>query len=110
MINRCESDSDFNKILTTSNERPVFLLKHSTRCPVSAVARIEFEQFSGLTDNADFWQVLVVENRPLSLQIAAVSGVDHQSPQVLLFIGGKAALSCSHRDISVANLTRMLNE
>lgn len=110
MIMRCESDADFENIQGLSKKRPVFLLKHSTRCPISAAARIEFEQFSANTDNADFWQVLVVEDRSLSLQISSISGIEHKSPQVLVFAGGKAVLSCSHREISVDNLTQMLNK
>ena len=38
-MEHCRSEEDYRKILETSGERPVFLLKHSLTCGVSAMAR-----------------------------------------------------------------------
>jgi bacillithiol system protein YtxJ len=53
-------------------------------------------------------EVLVREDRPLSLAIAERSGVAHQSPQVICFEGGKAVGHASHYDITVAGLKKMV--
>ena len=52
--------------------------------------------------------MLVREDRPLSLAVAAKTGVAHQSPQVICLVGGKAVGHASHYDITTASLRGML--
>jgi bacillithiol system protein YtxJ len=54
--------------------------------------------------------VLVREDRPLSLAVAERTGVTHESPQVICFVGGKAVGHASHHDITVAELKRLIAE
>ncbi len=44
--------------------------------------------------------------RPLSQQIAARSGVEHESPQVIIFRRGTPIWNASHQEITVAALSR----
>lgn len=53
-------------------------------------------------------EVLVREDRPLSLAVAALTGVAHASPQVILLAGGKAAWHASHRGVNAAALDAAL--
>ena len=53
-------------------------------------------------------EVLVQEDRPLSLVVAERTGVRHESPQVICLVGGRAAGRASHREITAATLSRML--
>lgn len=48
------------------------------------------------------------EDRPLSLAVAARSGVAHESPQVICFFGGRAVGHASHYDVNLAELKRLL--
>jgi len=46
--------------------------------------------------------------RPLSQQIAARSGVEHESPQVIIFRCGTPVWNASHHDITTDALARNL--
>jgi len=94
-----ETTKDFEQVLTSSSEKPVFLFKHSTRCGVSSAAWQEFADFmdnADISETFDFARVLVVEHRPVSLHIAAETTIPHQSPQVLLIKDGAAIWNTSH--------------
>lgn len=110
MIRACRTDEDFQTIVANSAQRPVFLLKHSTRCPVSAGAHDRYQHFADELPEVECWEVLVVENRPLSLRIAADSGVTHQSPQAILFRNGQAVWHTSHHSIAVSGLLDALEK
>jgi bacillithiol system protein YtxJ len=49
-------------------------------------------------------EVLVREDRPLSLAVAERTGVAHESPQVILLSGGRARWHASHRAVTLAAL------
>jgi bacillithiol system protein YtxJ len=48
--------------------------------------------------------VRVIEERPVSLRLAALTGVPHQSPQALLVRDGRALWHDSHRGITAEAL------
>lgn len=50
-------------------------------------------------------EVRVIEERPVSLNLAARVGVQHESPQALLIVDGKAVWHESHREITLEALT-----
>jgi len=93
-------------LLAESSATPVFIFKHSTRCPMSAAALAEFTSF--LQERPDLSaraaRVLVIENRPVSQWLAQRLNVPHASPQVLLVVGGSVAWHASHDDIGRAAL------
>jgi bacillithiol system protein YtxJ len=97
---------DLDGTLELSNEKPVMILKHSTRCPVSFAARQEFETYaeSAVERGIACCLVLVVENRALSQEIAARLGVRHQSPQVIFLKNGEALWHDSHDRVNVEAL------
>ena len=97
---------DFDGTLELSNEKPVMILKHSTRCPVSSAAHQEFETYAeGAAGRGIACRiVLVVENRALSRDIASSLGVRHQSPQAILLKNGKALWHDSHDRVTVETL------
>jgi bacillithiol system protein YtxJ len=96
MIRDLEYEQDFQQLVQHSREAPVLLLKHSTRCPISRAAWRECERFCQEHPNVELWRVLVIENKPLSLEIARATGVAHQSPQILLFSNGQVIWHASH--------------
>lgn len=77
------------------------LLKHSTRCPVSASAKNEFDKFVSSFDcEGKLYLVDVIADRNVSNEIADKSGIMHQSPQVLVFVNGKIIWNESHFNIT----------
>ena len=66
----------------------------------------EVETFLRKQPNLTAFTVDVRAQRPLSQQIAARSGVEHGSPQVIIFRRGTPVWNASHQDITAAALAR----
>lgn len=66
----------------------------------------EVETFLRKQPNLTAFTVDVRAQRPLSQQIAARSGVEHESPQVIIFRRGTPVWNASHQDITAAALAR----
>ncbi len=105
-LRRVETTADLDDLLALSAERPVMLLKHSTRCPVSTWAHREFVEYvtDAVERDVECAMVLVVEHRPVSLEIADRLGVRHQSPQAILIRGGAAEWNDSHEGVTKSAL------
>jgi bacillithiol system protein YtxJ len=93
-----------NEIMTLSNEKPVVIFKHSTRCIVSRTALKQFENEFDLDDKVDAYFLDLLEHRYISNEIASRFGVYHQSPQLLLIKDGKSVYDVSHSDIDAGEL------
>jgi len=92
-----------NQAIETSSERPVFLYKHSTVCPVSARAAEQVHAFadSETTDPAPLiGRILVIENRDVSNEVEGRLQVRHESPQLLLLRDGEVIWHASHFSIT----------
>ena len=91
-------------LAAASHERPVLIFKHSTTCSISAAAKARIERqwaASGLTDLTIYYLDLL-QNRPLSAQVAEAFGVAHESPQLLLIQNGECRYHASHMGILLA--------
>jgi bacillithiol system protein YtxJ len=77
-----------------------FILKHSTRCPISAAALEEVEAFSRDEPEVPVFLVLVIESRLLSNAVSEKFGVQHESPQAILVRDGAVAWHASHGGIT----------
>ncbi len=76
------------------------LLKHSKTCGISASAYKAVDAFlAAHTDVASGW-IEVREQRPLSNEIEARTGIPHESPQAFWIVDGQVAWHASHFDIS----------
>ena len=71
------------------------LFKHSTTCPISAKAHEEFQSFVSENDPSAAI-VHVIEDRPVSNQIAEDFGIQHESPQIFLIENGEVRWNTSH--------------
>jgi bacillithiol system protein YtxJ len=94
-----------------SAQKPVLLLKHSTRCPVSANALREFEDYieKHPDQEMEYALVKVIESRPVSNQIAEDLGVTHASPQIFLIKDGSAYWNTSHWSITTEHISAVVN-
>ena len=93
-----------NEIMTVSNDKPVVIFKHSTRCSVSRMALKQFENEFDLVDQVDVYFLDLLEHRDISNEIASRFKVYHQSPQLLLIKEGKSVYDVSHSDIDAVEL------
>jgi len=79
-----------NRLLLDSRHRPVVLFKHSNTCGISSAAYREMEKL----DNVNLLEVQSA--RELSKEVESITGVEHESPQVIVLKDGKAVWNASH--------------
>ena len=86
----------------------VVLFKHSTACPVSWAAHSQVTRFLRAHPEVHVRLIPVIRERSLSQKIAAITGIHHESPQVIVLRRGEVVGSVSHGDITADALTEML--
>jgi len=91
-----ENAQKFEALLEASYQVPQFVFKHSTRCSISTTALRRFDEWLEMTSMPRGWYLDLIRYRDLSNAIGEVSGVQHESPQVLLFRNGKCVYHASH--------------
>lgn len=90
---------------TTALAAPrVLLFKHSPVCPTSAAAKAHYDRFVAEMPDVPTLFVDVIADRGVARAIAAQCGVQHESPQAILFESGKAVWSASHGAITLGAL------
>lgn len=98
-------------LLEASEQGPVLVLKHSTRCPVSASAYDTFRRFlERQPEKAQGAYVKIVENRGVSNAMAEDTGICHASPQVYLLVKGRACWNASHYGITEEALAEAVSK
>lgn len=93
-----------NEIIQLSNEKPVAIFKHSTRCSVSRMALKQFENEFNSSDSVETYFLDLIAYRDVSNEIATRFQVVHQSPQLVLIKEGKSVYNASHSDIDAQEL------
>jgi bacillithiol system protein YtxJ len=103
---------DLESCLAASEERPIFVYKHSTACPISwgAADRVTSFLREPLESVPEFYQVLVIESRAVSNLIANELDVPHKSPQLILVKDRKALWSTSHQNINRDTILQAIEE
>lgn len=98
-----------NEIVELSNEKPVLIFKHSTRCSISRYSLKQFENDFELEDRIIPYYLDLLNHRDISNAIADRFGVFHQSPQIIVIKDGKAIFDTSHESIDARKLEQYLN-
>lgn len=96
--------AQLSEIEALSNEKPVVIFKHSTRCSISRMALKQFEREFDLNEVVDAYFLDLIAHRDISNEIASRFGVYHESPQLILIKNGKAVYDVSHSDIDAIAL------
>ncbi len=84
------------------------IFKHSTRCPISAAAHSEVEDFAAKHPEVPIYLVKVIQSREASDQVAQRFGIPHESPQVLVFREGDLAWHGSHYEVKAPELEKWI--
>ena len=105
-----ENASQLDSILLESEQKPVLLFKHSTRCNISSVAKNRLETKWKFSENEiDAYYLDLLNHRDISNEIAERFSVHHESPQIILLSKGDVVLDASHLDINVDEIGEQLN-
>jgi bacillithiol system protein YtxJ len=78
-------------------EGPILILKHSTRCAISSMAKRRLE--SKVDPLISYFIIDLIRYRAISDQLAKQTGVKHESPQAFLYNSGHFLGHWSHMDI-----------
>jgi bacillithiol system protein YtxJ len=84
------------------------VFKHSTTCPVSFSAERQMNAFMRSHPEVPVYKVLVREQRTTSNQIADWTGVEHESPQVIVLRKGAVVASASHGEVTEDNIDELI--
>lgn len=103
-----QTEEQLNELIQKSSEKPQLIFKHSTRCPVSSMAKNRLEK-KEQPQNIDFYYLDLIKYRPLSNKIAEEFDVNHESPQVLLIENGSCKYNESHSGITMEDIVAATN-
>lgn len=109
-MRKLESIDDWNRFVEQTGDRPLFVFKHSTRCPISASALDEYRAFVEDGEDSAHALVDVIDHRDVSNGIAARTGIRHESPQALLLHGGSVRWNESHGAITKKGLEKAIDD
>jgi bacillithiol system protein YtxJ len=106
------SESQLQEIITESNEAPVMIFKHSTRCSISATSlnRLERNWNDVEVGNVKAYYLDLISNRPISAKVESLFQVEHQSPQAIIIDKGKSNWDASHYDIQYDAIKKALGK
>lgn len=99
--NSLYTEEQINQILKESNEKPVLIFKHSTRCNISRATldRLERNWKEAEMSHIKVYMLDLLSYREISNRIAATFDVEHESPQILIIEKEKAVYDRSHFEI-----------
>lgn len=103
------SAADVESIKEHSHTVPCLIMKHSTTCNISAIAKYRLDSDWDFESNVlEPYYLDLLRFRPVSAYIAETFEVYHESPQVLLIVGGECVYDASHLDIRVEEVKEAL--
>lgn len=92
-------------VSTDSHKNTCVILKHSTTCSISSIAKMRLDGGStSLGEDINWYYLDLLAHRPISNYIAESLNVHHESPQVIVVKNGEVTYDVSHLDISVDDL------
>ncbi len=97
------SAADFEALVEKSHTERVAILKHSTTCPVSSLAKARIDRALA-TDSLSVPVYLLdlLRFRSVSALVAESLAVRHESPQLIVVESGRAVQAASHLAIDPA--------
>jgi bacillithiol system protein YtxJ len=100
---RIDDRATLDGLISDSKQKTVLVFKHSNACGISARAYREMAKLEGQVN------LLEVQAVPdLSREVENLTGVRHETPQVILLRDGKAVWNASHFDVTLASVSRAL--
>jgi bacillithiol system protein YtxJ len=88
----------------------VVLFKHSPTCPVSWMAHREVMQYRSAQPDVPIYLVSVRRRREVSSHIAEQTGIQHESPQVIVLRRGEIVAWGSHDEITAETLAAFVEK
>lgn len=110
MIDWIELKEEKQILTIAAGEGDSLIFKHSTRCPVSMMAKRNFEsEAASLPAGIPLYFLDLIRHRDISAGVAEKFEVVHESPQVLVIRNGRCIFTSSHGDINAPDVARELS-
>ncbi|HEX5835274.1 MAG TPA: bacillithiol system redox-active protein YtxJ [Pyrinomonadaceae bacterium] len=100
---KIDNRETLDKLITDSKTQPIVIFKHSNACGISSAAYREMEKFDGQVNLLE-----VQSARDVSHELADLTGIRHETPQVIVLKDGKAVWNASHFDVKASAVSRAL--
>jgi bacillithiol system protein YtxJ len=104
-----EQIETLKQIQKDSEEKPVLIFKHSTRCSISSMALNRFEKSWDQSMNVNLLYLDLIAFRSISNEVASLLNILHESPQVIVLFQGKVIYSASHGMIKAEDIKSTIN-
>lgn len=102
------SIKQLEEIISHSGEKIILLFKHSTRCSISSMVLKNFERnIEVQNENIVFYFLDLITHRDISNKIEELTGVIHQSPQVIVLKENKVIYHNSHNGIDPSEINKL---
>lgn len=97
---KIDDQAALENLITDSQRKPIIIFKHSNACSISSRAYREMEKVQAPVN------ILEVQSaREVSRELANLTGVRHETPQVIILRDGKAVWNASHFDVQAGAVT-----
>jgi bacillithiol system protein YtxJ len=101
-----QTETELEDIIKKSASKPQVILKHSTRCSISVMAKGRLDKEE--SNAADFYLLDLLNFRSISNKIAEQFAVHHESPQVLVIKNGDCVYTETHNGIYFEEIEEQL--
>lgn len=105
------TEDQLTQIKKDSQQQPILIFKHSTRCSISSMVLNKLERSWKPEEVSDLttYHLDLIQFRSVSNTIAEMFGVRHESPQVLIISNGECVYHTSHIGITFGGITDATN-
>ncbi|MEM8586111.1 MAG: bacillithiol system redox-active protein YtxJ [Bacteroidota bacterium] len=106
-----DNEQSLEDLIDRSRVVPCLIFKHSTRCPISSIAKMRLENdWDFEAEKLEPYYLDLIAHRQISNLVAQTFQVAHESPQVLLIKNGECTYDSSHLDIQMEELHECYEE
>lgn len=99
--NNITTEEQIETLVKESENTPVLIFKHSTRCSISSMVKDRVERSWNLEGKVKPYYLDLIQYRSISNLIAQKFNVEHQSPQAIVLKDGMVHYDASHMAISL---------
>ena len=106
--NQLTTEQQVDELIQTSQEKPIVIFKHSTRCSISSMALSRFEREWDNNKVVSLYYLDLLNFRDLSNAIAHELNVAHQSPQAIVINQSQVIYQESHNGIDALEIAKLI--
>ena len=102
-----KSVDELNHIWNNLLDNAAIFFKHSTRCSISSMVLRSFER-EWQADETQLYFIDLIAHRDVSILLAELSKIEHQSPQIILTKKYEVIYNDSHGTIDATKIQKLI--